>query len=262
MSNENELRLLSPEKVKLHGQERIFATVNRTLAPGDGMYKGNDAYYLEAGASALRLVHHALAAGRRNVGQVRHVLDYACGFGRVLRWLQAGFPLARIVAADANPKAVNAVKEVFDVDAFVLDLSLREEIGGEFDLIWVGSLATHLPENQLRAVIVRLGSLLSPRGLVVATTHGPYVANRIASGEKAYGLDPKGIAGLLSAYEHSGYGFSAYPKQQSYGIAVCTASKLMSLIETANLCAVLYQERGWMSHQDCVAIAKTLGRFI
>jgi SAM-dependent methyltransferase len=257
MSNKNQTRLLKPEKVKLHGQERIFANVNRTLAPRDSMYRGNDAYYLQVGASALRLIYHALAAGRRNVGQVQRVLDYACGFGRVLRWLQAGFPLARIVAVDADPKAVNAVKEIFDVDAFVLDLSLREEIGSEFDLIWVGSLATHLPEDQFRAVIVRLGSLLSPRGLVVATTHGPHVANRIANGEKAYGLDPKGIASLLSAYERSGYGFSAYPKQQSYGIAVCTASKLMSLIETANLYAVLYQERGWVSHQDCVAIAKT-----
>jgi hypothetical protein len=45
MSNENELRLLQPEKVKLHGQERIFATVNRTLAPGGGMCNGNDVYY-------------------------------------------------------------------------------------------------------------------------------------------------------------------------------------------------------------------------
>jgi SAM-dependent methyltransferase len=257
MSNENELRLLQPEKLKLYGQERIFATVNRALAPGDGMYKGNAAYYLEAGANALRLIHHALAAGRRSVGQVHRVLDYACGFGRVLRWLQAGFPLARIVAVDADPNAVHAVKEIFDVAAFTTDVSLREEIGGEFDLIWVGSLATHLPEDQLRAVIVRLGSLLSRRGLIVATTHGPYVANRIASGDEAYRLDPKGIADLLSAYERSGYGFSAYPKQHSYGIAVCTASKLMSLIETSNLYAVLYQERAWVSHQDCVAIAKT-----
>jgi SAM-dependent methyltransferase len=248
-------QILQPENVKLHGQERIFTAVNRTLAPGDGMYQSNDAYYLEVGASALHLIHRALAAGSRNAGQIRHVLDYACGFGRVLRWLQAGFPLARIVAVDADAKAVRAVKEIFDVDAFVLDLSLQEEIGAEFDLIWVGSLATHLPEDQLRAVIARLGSLLSPGGLIVATTHGPYVANRIARGEKSYGLDTQGIADIVRAYQQSGYGFSAYPKQQSYGIAICTVSKLMSLIETVNLQPIFYQGRGWVRHQDCVAIA-------
>jgi SAM-dependent methyltransferase len=256
MTTPSATKILQPEQVKLYGQERFFERLNRTVVPGDGMYKRNDAYYLEVGANALRLVQQALAAAGRDTGQIRRVLDYACGFGRVLRWLQAGFPLARIVAADTDGKAVLAVREIFAVDAFVLDLSLQEEIGREFDLIWIGSLATHLPEDQLRTIIVRLGSLLSAKGLMVATAHGPYVANRIAHGEKTYGLDPAGVARLVTEYRRDGYGFSAYPNQRSYGISVCSASKLMSLIEGAGLHPISYQERGWVRHQDCVAMVK------
>ncbi len=240
----------------MHGQEQFLDTINRTVAPGDGMYGGNDAYYLEVGADSLCLVRQALAVAGRNPSQIKRVLDYACGFGRVLRWLQAGFPQARIVAVDADPKAVRAVQEIFDVDGFVLDLSLQEEIGDEFDLIWVGSLATHLPEEQLTATIARLASLLSARGLLVATTHGPYLAKRLARGEKTYGLDKEGIGNLTRGYESTGYGFSAYPKQESYGIAIYTASKRMALIEGANLEPVFYQERGWVHHQGCVAMIK------
>jgi SAM-dependent methyltransferase len=256
MTTPSATKILQPEDAKLHGQERYLEAINRTVAPGDGMYKGDDAYYLGVGANALRLVRQALAAAGRDAGQIKRLLDYACGFGRVLRWLQAGFPQARLVAADTDSKAVFAVQEIFAVDAFVLDLNLQEEIGREFDLIWIGSLATHLPEDQLRTIIARLGSLLSAKGLMVATAHGPYVANRIARGEKTYGLDPAGVARLVTEYRRDGYGFSAYPSQRSYGVSVCTASKLMSLLEGVGLQPIFYRERGWVRHQDCVAMLR------
>ena len=131
-------RTLQSATLRLHGQERVFGTVNRTLATDDGMYAGNDAYYLEVGANALHLILHALAVSDRDLDKVQRILDYACGFGRVLRWLQAGFPRARITAVDADQKATSAVKEIFEVDTHTLNLSLQEDFGVEFDLIWVG----------------------------------------------------------------------------------------------------------------------------
>ena len=256
MRDTSDWHLLQATNAKLRGEERILATIDRRVAPGDGMYNKNDAYYLEVGANALRLIHLALGAGGRSVGQIERILDYACGFGRVLRWLRAAFPSARIVAADADAKAVAAVKEIFNVDAFALDLTLQEDIGRDFDLIWMGSLATHLPREQLNAVLARLSSLLSSRGILIATTHGPYVANRIATGEKTYGLDAPGVLKILSGYKETGFGFASYPKQKSYGISICTASKLMSIVEDAKLRPIFYQERAWVRHQDCVAAEK------
>lgn len=254
--NSSEPPMLRSEHVQLHGQEQVFSLVNKTLAAGDGMYDGRDAYYLEVGASALGLIHHALSAAERAVTDITRILDYACGFGRVLRWLRAGFPLADTVAADADPNAVKAVREIFNVDAIVLDRSLTENLGGDFDLIWMGSLATHIPETQLKPLLVRLRSLLSAHGVLVFTTHGPCVARRIATGERLYRLDHEGVAMILAEYQRSGYGFSPYPKQASYGISICTAAKLLSLVEDAGLQPTFYQERGWVKHQDCIAVTK------
>jgi len=250
--------MLHSEHVRLHGQDLVFPLVNKTVAVGDGMYGGRDAYYLEVGANALELIHSALSAAERTAKDITRILDYACGFGRVLRWLRAGFPQAHIVAADADPNAIRAVREIFNVDTIVLDRSLTENLGGEFDLIWMGSLATHLPEAQLKPLLARLRSLLSTRGILVFTTHGPFVVKRIATGEKLYGLDPQGLALILADYQRTGYGFSPYPKQASYGISVCTAAKLLSLVEDSGLQPILYHERGWVKHQDCVAAIRAL----
>jgi SAM-dependent methyltransferase len=248
--------LLRSEKLNTHGQERMFSDVNRKLAPGDGMYDNNDSYYLEVGASALQFVHLSLSAADRKASEIKVVLDYACGFGRVLRWLCAAFPEAQIVAADADPKAVSAVSQLFDVTSFTLDRTLTEEIGNNFDLIWVGSLATHLPQEGLEALVLRLGALLSIKGVLVLTTHGSYVADRIARAEKTYGLDSAGISTLISGYECEGYGFASYPQQKSYGIAVCKTSRLLQMLESAKLYPILYRERAWVRHQDCVAAVR------
>jgi SAM-dependent methyltransferase len=223
--------MLRSEHVRLHGQDGVFPLVNKMLATGDGMYDGGDAYYLEVGANALKLIHQALSAAGRSVSDITRVLDYACGFGRVLRWLRAGFPLAHIVAADADARAIKAVQEIFNVDSVALDRSLTEKLGGDFDLIWMGSLATHLPETQLKPLIARLSSLLSARGVLVFTTHGPCVARRIATGEKLYNLDPEGAALIVAA-------------------------RLLSLVEEAGLQPIFYQERGWVKHQDCIAATR------
>ncbi len=256
MSDTNHWHVLEPANAKFHGEEAVLAEVERRVAPDDGMYKGHDAYYLEVGANALHLIRLALEAGDRSTDQIERVLDYACGWGRVLRWLRAAFPSARIAGADANKKAIVAMKEIFDVDAFILDKSLEEDIGRDFDLIWMGSLATHLPPEQFQALLVRLCSLLSARGIVVATTHGPYVANRIASGEKTYGLDAAGMSKIIGEYETTGFGFSPYPQAKAYGISLCKPSKLLSIIANAALHPIFYQERAWMRHQDCFAAEK------
>jgi SAM-dependent methyltransferase len=260
MSDTSNWHLLQPIEPQLYGEEKIFERVERRVAPGDGMYKGNDNQYLEVGANALHLIRLAFEADNRSAAQIERILDYACGFGRVLRWLRAAFPSARIVAADTDARAVAAVQQLFDLDAVRLDRSLQENISQDFDLIWMGSLATHLPQDQLKALFARLTSLLAWGGILVATTHGPYVVQRIATGERLYNLDQQGVAELLNEYKRSGYGFSPYPKQKHYGITVCTASKLMAIIEDAALRPIFYQERAWARHQDCIAAAKIMQR--
>ncbi|NIQ58735.1 MAG: class I SAM-dependent methyltransferase, partial [Gemmatimonadetes bacterium] len=53
--------------------------------PGDTMYEvGRGLHYLSVGLSALRCVE----AVRGRAREPRHVLDFGCGYGRVLRFLR------------------------------------------------------------------------------------------------------------------------------------------------------------------------------
>src|SRR4051794_896860 len=58
-----------------------------TIAPGDGMYLGNNGDYLRAGYSALGCIRLALLMAGKS--DAMNILDMACGHGRVLRMLRA-----------------------------------------------------------------------------------------------------------------------------------------------------------------------------
>ena len=114
----------------------------------------------------------ALSAGRlggaRGIGRL---LDFACGYGRLTRWLAAELGAHRLVVSDIVAPAVEFQRARFGVEGFVStarpeDLPCHER----FDLVWVGSLFTHLPEPAFRAWLARLAELVGERGLLAFTT--------------------------------------------------------------------------------------------
>lgn len=237
--------------------DRSYAQlIDRTIVPGDTMFQGNEDYYFEVGESALAAIEASLAAA--GVTKVESVLDYACGYGRVLRWLKARFPSARILASDLDSKGLAAVGATLGIETRPARVDCAESLGESFDLIWSGSLLTHLSELDAGRVLKFLLDHLSPSGVLVFTTHGPYVERRIA-GEKLYGLETSEADRLLEDYRSGGYGFGAYPKQKAYGISAVIPSKMMCLIEQTDGRPIYYQERGWIRHQDVYAVSRRGG---
>ncbi len=112
---------------------------NRTISPNDHMASGNEELYVGTSLSALRCIDAALLAVGKNMDSIRRVLDFGCGYGRVLRVLKAAFPSASVTACDLMPEAVK-----FCVDTFGAEPLPEREIPGDiepcapFDLIWVG----------------------------------------------------------------------------------------------------------------------------
>jgi len=100
-------------------------------------------------------------------GQVGRMLDFACGYGRVGRWLARDLGPERLVVSDILAPAVAFQRERFGVDGFV---SVPEPEAlpdpGRFDLVWATSLFTHLPEPLFRRWLARLAALLEPGGLL------------------------------------------------------------------------------------------------
>lgn len=100
------------------------------------------------------------------------ILDFACGYGRLLNLLIHKVPPERLWASEIQPEAVSFVTNSFGVHG--LHSSERPEDfdpGKRFDLIWVASLFSHLPPGLFQRWLGRLAGLLSPQGIMLFTVH-------------------------------------------------------------------------------------------
>ncbi len=228
------------------------AEVKREISPRDEMFSGNALYYFYVGQSALRSIYLAmLAAGKTDL---ETILDLPCGHGRVLRWLRVAFPNATVTACDIDAEAVEFCASTFGAEAVTSSKRLDEvALPTQYDLIWCGSLLTHLGETDWTRGLALFANALKPGGLLVFTTHGRWVAKRLGT-ENPYMLAEQAIARLLAQYEAEGFGFQPYAHADAYGVSVCTPSWVCErLRQFPTLEIVHLHERGWSQHQDVFA---------
>jgi SAM-dependent methyltransferase len=242
--------------------DREPAAVSGVISPEDGMYvEGHRDHYFHVGRSALRGIRLAmLAAGKDDC---RDILDMGCGYGRVLRILKAAFPGARLTASDILRDPVDFCVKTFGAAPHVS----RErpeliELNGAFDLIWCGTMLTNLNAERWRGFLKLFSSALAPGGLLVFTTHGRFVADRLRGGSESYGLAPEVTRRVVADYDREGFGYGDYPPEvlkmahieSDYGISVSSPSWVCArLAELPGLRIVLFREKGWDDHQDVVA---------
>ncbi|MGY6553312.1 MAG: class I SAM-dependent methyltransferase [Wenzhouxiangella sp.] len=126
-------------------------------------------------AVALQQYHTMRQISRRVFGERDdlRVLDFACGYGRLLRFLVHSLPPEQIWASDIQTDAVDYVRDRFGVKA-VPSTAVPEEfqLDQRFDMIWVASLFSHLPESLFQRWLKRLAALLAPGGILCFSTHG------------------------------------------------------------------------------------------
>lgn len=157
--------------------DAAIARFNTAIHPGDQMLLHSLRQHRDAGAAFAQYFNIALqqhAAARQlmrgafgdDTGDV-DVLDFACGYGRLLRFLSLSTDPRRIFASDLQTDAVDFVRDAFGVQALVSHADpARFEPGRRFDFIWVASLFSHLPEPLFHAWLARLIALLTPRGVL------------------------------------------------------------------------------------------------
>jgi cyclopropane fatty-acyl-phospholipid synthase-like methyltransferase len=212
--------------------------------------------YLAVGASALRAVR--LAQASANVPDFTSILDFPCGHGRVLRWFKAAYPRAQLTAGDVLADGVDWCSREFGAvgvhAAPQPDTALFEH---RYDLIWVGSLLTHVDVPQWRRFLDVWHDLLARDGLLVITTHGDYVAERMERGH-LYGYPELQVKRLLRAYRHAGFGFlEESPSSVEYGITISRPDwVLRQVMVESDLRLVLAVEMLWDNHQDVYAFVR------
>lgn len=126
-------------------------------------------------AVALQQYHTMRQISIRAFGDRKdlRVLDFACGYGRLLRFLIHSIPREQIWASDIQSDAVNYVSERFGIHSIASTAQPEDfQIDQCFDMIWVASLFSHLPEPLFQGWLIRLRNLLTPDGVLCFSTHG------------------------------------------------------------------------------------------
>ena len=237
--------------------EQLMSTVDRTIVADDSMFAGNEEHYFTVASDALGAVLHALhGAGSE---PPRRVLDFGCGYGRVLRTLRAAFGDAELIACDLDPAAVDNCVRAFGARGLAAstDPDLIEQVD-DVDLIWCGSVVTHLDAPQWTPLLRYFARALRPGGTAVLTTHGRRVAWRMSALPDAdYGLTDAVARQVLTCYRATGFGYADYPHQDGYGISLSSPGWAVGkALETPGLRLVGYQEAAWDRHQDVLVLRK------
>ena len=242
-------RLLRDPSLSKNERE-LLEKVSTRIYYNDGMYDGDAMHYFRVGLSAISCITEALEAA--GLKRVRSILDLPCGSGRVLRFLSQQFPEAEITACELAPGPVEFCVSTFGARPAYSSLRLDEvSLAREFDLIWCGSLVTHLNESGIVSLLQLFRRHLARGGLLIFTTHGDYVPDRMAAREFDYGLMTGQIDRVGADYKRTGFGFEDYPGEKDYGVSLTSPEWIRARVEQiSDLREVFFRERGWDNHQD------------
>jgi len=220
------------------------------------MFDGDKDHYFQVGLSALKLIEAAMLG----LPAPQTILDLPCGFGRVTRIMRARYPDAAITVCDLDRSGVDFAAATFGARGVYSEPNFRDlELGETFDLIWVGSLLTHLPEHQTRQFLDFAARHMGPDSRLVVTSHGEHVVTRMRSW--SYGLSAPAACGLIAQYLKHGYAYRGYDGDPTYGISLAARAWYETLLAGSPLQLQSYHERGWDGHQDAVVICREPARF-
>ena len=223
------------------------------------MFEGNPDHYFSCGESALRILLEAVS--RAGMPIPAQILDFGAGAGRVTRWLKSAFPASSIACCDVRAEHMQFLRTQFGVDAWTVGTDIDAlKIPGTYDLIWVGSVITHLSEAETRRLIDKLLSACNVGGLLVLSFHGPFAIERQRqqTTNSKY-IHDDGWEEIERGYGATGYGYADYQRQKGYGISVCTPAWMTNVVNALpGSRLVLMASRAWDGHHDVVAIQKAI----
>jgi SAM-dependent methyltransferase len=222
--------------------------------------------YNRIGLSAYQLVEEAISLTNRTVDDYEEFLDYGCGYGRVTRFFVQNLEPHKISVFDVDPGAVSFCANEFGVKPIYLNdrWNFKSVNFDSFDVIWVGSVFTHLSEKFTKQTLQLLFNILNPNGILVFTTHGDRTFTRLQEGyygERFQRLSDE----IIEQYTNRGFSFIPYEYQEvdflpfhfrrakDFGMTWMSDKYVNDFIRKINgedAKLLEYKPLGWDSHQD------------
>ena len=240
--------------------------VDQELDPTDREYRDEGAWmlqhYFRVGEDALRLIVTALITAGRPFP--KRILDFPSGSGRVTRHLRAFFPDAEIWASDIQHDCLAFCSRRFGARTKISRSDFTQlDFGEEVDLVFCGSLLTHLAEADAKAALALIARTLSPTGLALVTFHGRHSSYVQRHLWKYVDDDSFHIA--ESEAMTAGFGFVEYRRADlervgitaPYGVSLIKPRWAVAQLEADPAIRLLgYSERAWDDHQDVVIFGR------
>jgi SAM-dependent methyltransferase len=146
---------------------------NDLLREGTQFFSANEEYFAKYKIE--------LVSNRMRGNTPTRVLEYGCGIGRNIPYLQQAFPGAEIVGTDISAASLEVAAQHnpdvrFEVEHEGLDL-------GKFELIFIAGVFHHIPPSERASAAAGVARRLTPGGSVYVFEHNPFnpVTRRIVN---------------------------------------------------------------------------------
>jgi SAM-dependent methyltransferase len=220
-----------------------------SVSLNDGLYVSSE-HYVAVGLSAMKIFEYAITEAFTRPDGLRNILDLPCGYGRVARVLKSQFPDADLTVCDIDTDGVDFCIEHFSARGVysVTDFD-KLDLGQSVDLIWVGSLITHLNSYNTVKFIRCMERHLSQDGVLIISNHGKYIAEHAAT----TGYPSNWV---IFQYNVIGHGSDADAHVKGYGTSCISRHWLEGLFAGEPCGIVAYLEQGWDHNHDVAFIKK------
>ena len=158
-------------------RRRLKTTANLVAGMPDASMQatftgGTEDSTLREGFAAYQIFKDCYERYTGPLERCRGVLDFGCGWGRIIRFFLRDVPPEKLTGVDHSAEVIAACRDTNRWCKFTLiephpPTSLPRHA---FDLIYLYSVFSHLPEEMHWALLKEFHQLLVPGGLLIATT--------------------------------------------------------------------------------------------
>jgi SAM-dependent methyltransferase len=150
--------------------------------------------------------HFVRVTGRPLQGS--DILDYGCGYGRILRLMYYFTPPSGTVGVDPWDRSIGICQEDGIPSALAVSEYLPAELpvgDRQFDLMYAFSVFTHTSERATRMALRTLRRYAKPDGMLTITVRPRNYWETVAASDKT-----KDTTAMLAAHDRAGFAFAPH----------------------------------------------------
>jgi SAM-dependent methyltransferase len=184
---------------RVHGESMPPTQAMSMPCPGEELIlrvagSRDPAWFFESGRQSVRELERTLAIADRSLNSFESILDFGCGCGRMLLWMQELGRARAVQGTDIDADAVAWCREHLpyarvDINDAEPPLDYPDEA---FDLVFSHSVFTHIDERRQDLWLTELQRVTRPGGFLVLSTQGE-IALRQDAGATREPLERDGI---------------------------------------------------------------------